>query len=224
MIRFLLAASLVLSGCASTYDPKKLDLQKYAAKSRDALTFAFQYGDEQYFFAPAQFVKGSSECYLYLGYKGDELKFAFDHIVYRDLEKVYEANSTPESVKKGILDRIQSESANDKRCEELGTKTRFEGPGQGAIGIVFLPLAVPFLAYALLVDYPNERWQYTRVSDELRLGRKLEDFPDWFKKELKANKKGNYTLHEFVQKRFKTILYFENGKLDAWTLVPTTPF
>jgi len=146
--------------------------------------------------------------------------------VYKDLEKVYADNATPYTVKKGIVDRIQSELASEGRCDELGSKPVEDGAGMGQamLGIAILwPIALPIAAYGLLVEYPNEQWQYKRVSDELRLGRPLKDFPKWFTKELKAVKKGEYTVHEFVQKRAKTILYFENGKLDAWSVVQTAP-
>ncbi len=217
LARILLATAFFLTSCATNYNRVNTHIDKVKPTLSVTNSFAFFYNGSQYYFAPNFFKQDGRECYLYLGFKNGELKYAFSNHVFWDIKKVYKQNSTPEKIKKLIVDRVEHENPTEKRCHELGS-----GPppdaGQG-IGIIIFafPLVLP-IAIAQLAQEQMEPNLIGRIATELYLGIPFKEMPLWLTGAWVKKTKGRYTYYELTEDKSFAIFYFEDGVLNAWSI------
>lgn len=225
LLRSLLILTFFINACATNYHKLDTKLDKVKPKLNSQQSFAFVYQGDEYYFAPDYFKQDGRNCYVYLGFKNNDLAYTFSNQVFYDIEKVYKANDNPDKIKKLILDRVANEKPTEKRCYELGSKP--PSLAQSADGIAYLilgfPLILPYAAYAVFMDQYH-RGVFRKFTPSIHLGMTFHDVPMEIKQVWKKKTKGKYTYYELTEREhsnenreFTSIFYFENAKLNAWS-------
>lgn len=205
-----------MSGCVSPYKSIFENPAKLREELVDTYGFAFLHEGNEYFFAPHQFKQDGRECDLYLGYKNNKLEYAFPIGVFYTIQKDYAVNDEPNKIKKLIVENVQQYPPTEKRCHEFG-----QGPppdaGQGEGILIFLfPITVPIFTVVKIKEY-KDNLRLRAIAQNVKLGMKESEVLGFFKGKWTKKWKGKFPYYEIRDSRLQMILYFEQGKLNAWS-------
>ena len=216
MMRALLLTSLMLNGCATKYyRGMGTDLKTARPNLVESHNFAFVHQGDEYFFAPDHFREKGADCYLYLGFKNGKLAYAFPYSVFVQVQEDYTNNDSPDQVKGFILKRVAAFTPNPNRCYEARSRDQYDGQGSG-IAILLFPIFVP-VATALLVRTNVRHYAIERITDKIKLGMTPEQIPEKIRRTWVKKMKGKFPYFEWRDTHLEVLLYFEDGKLNAWT-------
>lgn len=225
----LLLSTLFLSSCASP--PVKLDQVRgsYSDNLKNLNlnnSFAFSHNSDTYYFAARYINEGEYNCYFYLGFKNDELKYSFPAHCFSELDRIYEQKTSVEEKKVKALQKIDEFKFENQKCtKEIARKekTANDVAGEAIYFLIFapfIPLAVVF-GGDILIQSAQDSLLENQLS-RIRLGMTLNQVNDLIQKpfiyrKLDVASTDHYEFYQLDYRQwFRLVLFFKNGKLDAY--------
>ena len=184
-------------------------------------SFAFNYQNDQYYFARSVVLDGEDKCWYVIGFKNQKVKYSFPLEKMKKLEEVYFKDLTVDQKKKKVIGLIDKFKQENRVCNKEIQKKQIRLDEYIAGGIMFtflLPIAlISSVSFGLphtiseVVDF-----NLTKQMNKIRLGMSIYELEEVLNRRIKVKKLPKYDYYYVDSNHSRLVLLFKSGKLDAF--------